>query len=294
MSLRINSSPRASRFHRRAAALVGGAVLAATSVAVATVPIASAAPATRSVVPLCPAPAGNKALVRYVYLNILNRCPTDTIRDDYAALLDSHALSTAQFTDRVDMSAENVNNNNVLPLYKDILERVPSPAELTAGAMSIQSTHGDANLTATLASSAEFYAMLPGTATHKDTEYLNLLLSNVLDRVNPTATLDSYYGRLLHSPSTRDDRYRVAMYLEHSEENATSWVLGVYGAALQSGPTSNAAYVFWKNWLMGPAGHWRTFRMYTLFLASSGAYARAQSNPNPQPAAHRLAAHFHR
>jgi hypothetical protein len=274
--------------------LVGGTALAVTSVGVATVPTAGAAPATKAVVTMCPAPAGNKALVRYVYLNILNRCPSDKIRDDYAALLDSHALSRAQFTDRVDMSDENVNNNNVVTLYHNVLGRDPSAAELKAGAVSIRSTHGDANLIATLASSPDLYAHLAGTATQKDTAYLNLLLSNVLDRTNPTSTLDSYYGRLLHSPSTRDDRYRVAMYMEHSPENATSWVLGVYGAALQSGPTSPAAFAYWMNWLQGPAGHWRTFRMYTLFLASSGAYARAQTNPNPPGAIQRLGEHFHR
>ena len=276
---------------RRAVAAIGGAGLQAPILAVGTAPAVSARSAISTP---CPAPPGNAAEVRYVYLNILSRCPTDKIRDDYAALLDSHALSLAQFTDRVDMSDENVINNNVVPLYHGVLGRGPSASELAAGEASIRTTHGDANLIATLAASNELYATLPGTATQKDTAYLNLLLSNVLDRVNPTATLSSYYGRLLHTPSTRDDRYRVAMYLEHSTENALSWVYGIYGAALQKSPPGPAQVNYWVDWLQGPRGHWRTFRLYTLFLASPGAYAIAQTNPAPPPAMQRIQAHFAR
>jgi hypothetical protein len=262
-------------------ALAGLALTAACLGAVTAGPAA----AVRSVPPAtCPSATGNAAFVRYIYMTILNRCP-DAGAAPWVTALD-HGLARATFTDQVDMSRENLSENNVKPLYESVLGRAPTATELTAGERLIQRTRGDANLVATLASSAEFYATVPGAdAAAKDA----IAVSNILDRTPADSGPTTYWGMKLGVPSTTASRFRVAMGLEHSNENAESWVGGIYFVALQRNPRPDR-FAFWVAYLQGP-GQWRTFRLFTRFLATPEAYNLAQTNPpfmsfGPQKLAH--------
>ena len=97
------------------------------------------------VAPVCPAATANGRFVRFLYLQILMRCPDASGGAYWTAKLD-HGSARSAVADVLDMSTENVVNNNVVPLYQGLLGRAPSSTELAAGVNSIRSTHGDAEL----------------------------------------------------------------------------------------------------------------------------------------------------
>jgi len=268
--IEIHAPRRGGRF---GTAVAGLALVAACCGAVTAGPVA-AAPAVPPTT--CPSASGNAAFVRYLYMTILNRCP-DAGAAPWVTALD-HGLARATFTDQVDMSRENLAENNVKPLYESVLGRAPTSAELTAGERLIQRTRGDANLIATLASSAEFYATVPGAdAAARDANWLSIAVNNILDRTPADSGPTTYWGMKLGIPSTAASRYRVAMGLEHSNENAESWVGGIYFVALQRNARPDR-FAYWVAYLQGP-GHWQTFRLFTRFLATAEAYDLAQTNP---------------
>ena len=99
--------------------------------------------------PICPAATANGRFVRFLYLQILMRCPDAAGGAYWTAKLD-HGSARSAVADALDMSTENVVDNNVVPLYQGLLGRAPSSTELAAGVSSIRSTHGDAELIAGL------------------------------------------------------------------------------------------------------------------------------------------------
>lgn len=258
--------------------LVGCLGLVAASLS-AIAPGAGAAPRAAKVATPCPA-SGTAAYVRYVYLTILERCPAPA-RTAYWVDRLNHGLPRADFTDMIDMSPENLFDNNVIPIFNGILKRSPKFAEAVAAEDLIMRTHGDAQVIAGLLASNEYYATVPGAdPAAKDAAWLAAAFNQILDRTPPDTGPTTYWGSKLGTPSTRASRYRVAMGLEHSAENAASWVGGIYFVALRRNP-SPSRFAFWMGWLQGPVGHWRTFRLFTLFLATQEAYNLAQTNPGP-------------
>ena len=109
------------------------AVLVALTVAVAA-PAGAAAPA-------CPAPAGNPRFVRFVYLEILDRCPDAGALAYWGKRLDD-GMSRWSFAEAIDMSTENVQHRNVEVIYQGYLGRAPSAAELAAGVREIREELG--------------------------------------------------------------------------------------------------------------------------------------------------------
>jgi hypothetical protein len=268
---------------RRFVAGVGCAAVIATGTGVLT-----AAPA-HAVEPeiVCPADAGNARFVRWIYLNILFRCPDEAGAAYWTTQLNS-GLPRDVFADIVDMSDENLINNNVANFYGEgghgIVPRAATPQEITDGVASIRRYRSDGPLIAQLASSDEVFTALTAEApaNERDDAWLNVAYGSILDR-EPDAGGRAYFKTIMGTPSTASGRFVVAMVMEHSAENADSWV----GAAL-SGATHRmpdpGGLAYWKGWLMGP-GNWQTFRMWTLMLSSDEAYALAQTQPNPEVSA---------
>ena len=268
---------------RRRLAAVAGLVLAAgllagplasTSGAQPSVGVAEGAPPVA-----CPAPEGNARFVRFIYLNILFRCPDAAGSAYWTDRLDS-GYSRSAFTLAIDMSSENLVNNNVVPLYGGILQRDPTPAEVTDGVAEIRRLQWDGQLIARLFSSDEFYDGLdapPGA--ERDEQWLTIGYNNILDR-DPDPAGEAYYLGLMGSPSTAASRNRVASILEKSGENAQGWVFGAFFAGLNR-PPDQAGFQYWTQWLRGP-GQWRAFKMWTLILSSNEGYNRAQTQPSPE------------
>lgn len=273
---------------RRFVAGVGCAAMIATGTGVLTATSATAAPAPVSET-MCPAAAGNARFVRWIYQSILMRCPDAGGLTYWTAQLDN-GLPRDVFAGIVDMSDENLINNNVLGFYgspNGIIPRAATPQEITDGVASIRQFSSDGPLIAKLACSDEGYASIThgAPAAEGDAAWLNAAYGAILDR-EPDPGGRTYFTGLMGTPSTASGRFVVAMVLEHSAENADSWVGAAMGGALHRAPDAGG-FAYWKGWLMGP-GNWQTFRMWTLLLSSNEAYAIAQTQPNPggPPALH--------
>ena len=240
---------------------------------------AGAAPAGPAA--MCPADAGNARFVRWTYFQILGRCPDSGGLAFWTGMLDN-GLPRDQFTDMVDMSDENLVNNNVVGIYEGILGREPTAQELSFWVARIRTIKADDELIATLAASDEFFSsdqISPdgSTADQQNQSWITFAYNGILDR-NPDEQGAAFFLALLGSPSTQASRFNVAFnYLERSDENTRDWVLAVYGAALVRAPDP-AGGDFWVHWL---ASTHQTFRMWTYFLASPESYDIAQTQPNP-------------
>ena len=266
---------------RRRLAGVAGAILAVGLLAgpLSTTAGASTAPEPSQGAPtvVCPATEGTPRFVRFIYLNILFRCPDTASMDYWVGRIDG-GLSRSRFAELVDLSSENLTLNNVFPLYGDILGREPSIVELQAGVDSIRTHQADSRLIAELASSDEFFnALDPGMQDRGDF-WLTTAYQSILDRDPDPAGFD-FYRALMGTPSTATGRLKVARAMELSPENNGGWIFGVYFAGLNR-PPDNAGFGYWSEWLTVTAPY-RTFKMWTLVLSSDEGYARAQTQPNP-------------
>jgi hypothetical protein len=230
---------------------------------------------------VCPAEEGNARFVRFIYLNILFRCPSQADITYWTGRLDG-GLGRGTFALQVDMSDENLVLNNVVPLYVGILGRDPSASELTAGVAHIRQYRWDGLLIAELAASDEYYDALeadPGSELTKDQQWLDQMFQNILDRPVDEASLE-YYTALMGEQSTQAVRHRITRTLERSSEGTFGWIFGVYFAGLNR-PPADGDIAFWNQWLLG-AGQWRAFQMWTSVLSSPEGYARAQTQPSPE------------
>lgn len=261
---------------RRAIAVAATVVALAGALVLTPFSPADGAPATA---PTCDAPAGNARYVRFIYLEILGRCPDAAGRAYWTARLDA-GLSPYAFAEAIDMSRQNL-RANVVDLYSLLLSRAPSTTERDAGVAVLGQRHENASLTAALLASPEAYA-LHGTGAEpvdQDRTWLAFAYDRILDRA-PDAKGEAYYlGRFAATGSTPGQRARVAMSLEHSAANALSWVKASIAEALGR-PADPAGIAYWTAWLTDPArGNWQTFRLWTRQLSSPEAYRRAQTQP---------------
>ena len=230
--------------------------------------------------PMCPAASPNGRFVRFIYMWILQRCPDPAAATYWTGRLDG-GMDRWAFADYVDMSDENIINNNVVSIFQEGFHRAPTADELSTWSANIRATHGDAELLAHILSSDETYSSLP--PGDKVATWLGIVYNAVLDRDPDPAGL-AYFSGILNAPGANAaTRYTVAMALEHSAENAGDWTGAVYGAAFGRAP--DPAIGYWIGWLQGE-GHWRTFAMWTMFLSSPEGYALAQTQPNPAPEEH--------
>jgi hypothetical protein len=260
---------------RRLGASLSCAILLSGGLAVA----ASTAGAASSVdAPICPAATANGKFVRFLYLQIMMRCPDAAGGAYWTAKLD-HGSARSAVADALDMSTENLVDNNVVPIYQQALHRAPSSTELAAGIGSIRSTHGDAVLIAKLASSDEFFANF-SAAPNPEEAWLGTVYNIVLDRDTDAAGGDFFLSQL-GSDSSAGMRNWVTMTLEHSPENAAGWTGAAMGAAFGREP-DQAGMAYWMNWLQN-SGKWQTFRMWTAMLSSQEGFNLAQTQPNPPP-----------
>ena len=203
---------------RRRLAGMAGAILAVGLLAgpLSTTAGASTGPAPSQGAPavVCPATEGTPRFVRFIYLNILFRCPDTASMDYWVGRIDG-GLSRSRFAELVDLSSENLTLNNVFPLYGDILGREPSIVELQAGVDSIRTHQADSRLIAELASSDEFFnALDPGMEDRGDF-WLTTAYQSILDRDPDPAGFD-FYRALMGTPSTATGRLKVARALELS------------------------------------------------------------------------------
>lgn len=265
---------------RRLRRLVAGLSCAAMLVTGTGIVTATAAQAAEPEV-MCPADAGNARFVRWIYLNILFRCPDEAGLAYWTAQIDN-GLPRDVVAGIVDMSDENLITNNVLHLYgaEGILQRDPTDLEVAHGVDSILTYQSDGPLIAELLSSDEFYDsnLSDVPADERDDAWLNSAFNRILDR-DPDPGGRAYFRAVLGEQSTAATRSAVALFLELSDENADSWVGAAMGGALHRAPDAGG-FDFWKSWLTSD-GAWQTFRMWSLLLSSPEAYSLAQSQPNP-------------
>ncbi len=254
---------------RRVGAVVGCAVLIGSGLCF----VASSAGAEEPT-PICPATTPNGRFVRFLYLNILYRCPDEAGAQYWEGQLDA-GVPRSTVAERLDMSMENLVKNNAVAYYHRVFDRDPTQAETDAAVASIEATHGDADLLSTMYSTDEFYDQF-----ETPSEWLNAVYNAILERdADPTG--GGYFGLMLGDAPTVAQRKQVTMILEHSGENAAGWTAAVYGAAFHRAPDT-AGMDFWVGWLLGE-GHFQTFRMWTSMLSSDEGYALAQTQPNPPP-----------
>lgn len=231
--------------------------------------------------PVCPAAEGNARYVRFIYLNILFRCPSEGDVTYWTQRLDA-GYGRGQFAKFVDLSDENLVFNNVLALYGRLLDREPTEAELTAGVAYIRANQSDGQLIADLFASDEYYDAFewdPESELTKDQQWLNEMYLNILDReVDPQG--EEYWLSVLGEESTAATRRKVTRAIERVPEATVGWIFGVYFAGLNRPPTEGD-FGYWQQWLLG-AGKWRTFHMWTSVLSSPEGYARAQTQPSPE------------
>lgn len=260
---------------RRIAALMLALSLGAAAVGLGAAPAAAEEPPTPAPA-ACLQPEGNARFVRFIYLQILHRCPEPAALTYFTKRLDA-GLTRFNFTETIDMSNENLGANNVIPLYQDILGRAPTDAELAAGKAFIRARHQDGGLIAKLISSDEAYATIQGpTKAARDRAWLEQAYQGIVEAA-PTPAEVAKWTALFGAGSTVSKRTYVANVLEESPPNATSWTFGVYGAGLNRGASPDEL-AFWARWLNG-RGHWQTFRMWTNVLSSHEAYELAQTQP---------------
>lgn len=225
----------------------------------------------------CHVAEGNARFVRFVFVKILERCPEPAALEYYTKRLDA-GLTRFNFAETVDMSHENLVDHNIVGIYQGVLGRPPTSAEIAAGINYFRANHEDGTLLARLFSSEEAYGKLaPTTKMAKDAEWLKQAFTNIVDRPPTSAEQSRWMAYFGPSGSTVARRFYLASQLERSEENATSWIFGVYGAGLGRG-AQGSEIGFWTNWLMG-RGKWQTFRMWTNVLSSPEAYRLAQTEP---------------
>ncbi len=231
--------------------------------------------------PVCPAPEGNARFVRFIYLNILFRCPDAAGLEYWTQRLDA-GFGRGHFAKFVDLSTENLVHNNVNELYAGLLGRAPTPAELAAGVAHIRAHQEDGRLIADIVASNEYYDAFevdPGSSQSKDQQWLDAMYRNILDRGADAGGL-AYWSGVMGSPSTQAGRQKVTRSLERAAEATYGWIFGVYYAGLNR-PPSPSDVGYWQQWLLGP-GKWRTFQMWTSVLSSPEGYARAQAQPSPE------------
>ncbi len=228
----------------------------------------------------CPAAEGNARFVRFAYLEILERCPDRAGAAYRTAQLDA-GLPRSTVTDRLDMSEENLRGNNVVPLYQFLLGRPPTNGEVATGVADLRARHANDALTAKLLASDEGYALHSEGATplERDTSWLAWAYARILDRAPDPHGQAFFLGYFAPSGSTATQRAKVAMGLERSRSNALSWVRASLAEGLGRTP-DRVGESYWLQWLTGPTGRWRTFRMWTLILASDEAYRRSQTQPD--------------
>lgn len=230
--------------------------------------------------PVCPAEEGNARFVRFIYLNILFRCPSEADTAFWTQRLDA-GFGRGHFAKYVDLSDENLVHNNVLALYGDLLGREPTAQELAAGVAHIRRYQSDGQIIADILASDEYYdAFEPETrATAKDGAWLDHVYGWILDRGVDEAGFD-YWTGVMGEQSTAATRRKVTRSLERAPEATFGWIFGVYYGGLNR-PPSDTDIAYWQQWLLGP-GSWRTFQMWTSVLSSPEGYARAQTQPSPE------------
>lgn len=264
-------SPRTSR--RRWAALALSLCALAGSAVLAQPATAGEAPPE----PECPSVATpNGRYVQFIYSNILYRCPDAGGQVYWTNLLDG-GLPRAYFTSLVDMSDENLGQNNADELYDGILDRAPTAGERTAAMADIRARKSDAVVIATLASSDEYY----DAQTMTDEEWIADAYQSILDRDADAGGAAYYLGTFGADGSNATERFNVAIEMEYSAENAESWVTGIYYGSVQR-PPSAGELALQIAWLRGPGG-WQSFQLWSNMLATDAAYAIGSVDGPSQP-----------
>lgn len=280
-----------------------GAALGLGLMAGLTTPLAAPAAAAG---PCGAGASANAKWVQYVYGKILNRCAEPSAEAHWAGLISSGLAKRSDISRRIDMSDENLSRNNVIPIYQDTVGRTPDAQEIAHWVASMRVSQEDARLASLLMASDEFYVhqsfpdpcgFNPGAAARKanvtavthtpDETWVYNAYCSSLDRV-PTADELAAGLTAIGSPSTADKRYTLIHALKYSEENAASWVGGVYGYGLERNPSDleiGVGIPYLINVLK-----WHTFELFTRVLASDEAFAHAQLPPMPPPPAPALRA----
>lgn len=257
----------------------------------------SAFAAERPAAPQCGTPSSaNGNYVQFIYGSVLGRCADAGGLAKHTTELDA-GLERADFTEQVDLSQENLLDNNVVPTFQMYLGRAPKPAEARRWTAYIRAHQEDARLTANLVASREFFLKTrplpkgcPGAepmnrdvaGQTRNAVWVDNLFCTSLDRLPSAAESAQLTRNLQKRGSTVAIRRAQAFAVKRSRENAEGWVYGIFGAALHRAPESPTVAAKWVRHLMGE-GEWRTFRLYTEFLASDEAFEGAQQPAGEGP-----------
>ncbi|HYI62035.1 MAG TPA: Ig-like domain repeat protein [Acidimicrobiales bacterium] len=251
---------------------VGGHSLTARYLGGLTVPVTTSEAVPLTVIDTfdCAAftQAGNAAVVRLVYLELLGRCPDQAGFDHWAGRLDAGA-SASSFARSISGTDEAV-GRVVDDAYITMLGRSPDPAGRVFWTDRLQASGRYDQLLADLAASPEFWAKAGGT----NTGFVTRVYDRLLGRTPDTAGLNHWVGRLDTGISPR----ALVLTLANLDEPLGRLVVDAYDEILGRAPfaaerTAGIAYLRATGSRSG---------LYAQLIGTTEFHTRAQGHPNPE------------
>jgi len=212
--------------------------------------------------------AGNAAVVRLVYLELLGRCPDQAGFDHWTGRLDGGA-SASSFARSISATDEAV-GRVVDDAYQTMLGRPADPSGRAFWVGRLQSTGRYDQLLADLAASPEFWSKAGGT----NTGFVTRVYDRLLGRTPDTAGLNHWVGRLDGGTSRR----ALVLTLANLDEPLGRLVVDAYDEILGRAPfaaerTAGIAYLRATGSRSG---------LYAQLIGTTEFHTRAQRHPNPE------------
>jgi len=212
--------------------------------------------------------AGNAAVVRLVYLELLGRCPDQAGFDHWTGRLNGGA-SASSFARSISATDEAV-GRVVDDAYQTMLGRPADPSGRAFWVGRLQSTGRYDQLLADLAASPEFWSKAGGT----NTGFVTRVYDRLLGRTPDSAGLNHWVGRLDTGTSTR----ALVLTLANLDEPLGRLVVDAYDEILGRAPfaaerTDGIAYLRDTGSRSG---------LYAQLIGTTEFHTRAQGHPNPE------------
>jgi len=212
--------------------------------------------------------AGNAAVVRLVYLELLGRCPDQAGFDHWTGRLNGGA-SASSFARSISATDEAV-GRVVDDAYQTMLGRPADPSGRAFWVDRLQASGRYDQLLADLAASPEFWSKAGGT----NTGFVTRVYDRLLGRTPDTAGLNHWVGRL----DTGTSRRALVLTLANLDEPLGRLVVDAYDEILGRAPfaaerTDGIAYLRDTGSRSG---------LYARLIGTTEFHTRAQGHPNPE------------
>jgi len=212
--------------------------------------------------------AGNAAVVRLVYLELLGRCPDQVGFDHWTGRLDGGA-SASSFARSISATDEAV-GRVVDDAYETMLGRSADSSGRAFWVGRLQASGRYDQLLADLAASPEFWSKAGGT----NTGFVTRVYDRLLGRTPDTAGLNHWVGRLDAGTSPR----ALVLTLANLDEPLGRLVVDAYDEILGRAPfaaerTDGIAYLRDTGSRSG---------LYARLIGTTEFHTRAQGHPNPE------------